>query len=870
MRLRLRSGLTVVCFLFFGMSLRAGSGTTALAVDTTSREQVRQFYRSIYGLSNDTAITWTGSLSGTPAVSVTGTPGTTATAFKDAVALRVNWFRAMAGLAGDVTFDTTYNTKAQQAALMLAANYAPPANTTLRHDPPASYLLYTADGALASSESNLATGRYGPDAITYSYICDGQLNNSNVGHRRLIFIPQTKKMGTGDIPSTGSFYSSNALWVIDDDNYNNPRPTTRNNYVAWPAPGYVPYQVVFPRWSFAYPNADFSTAVVIMTRNGTAITVAKETPTIDVAENTLAWGVPNPSTGTINTDSVDSLPKPSSDTTYVVSITGVKINGVAQNFSYTVIVFDPDVASTGATLPTITQPIPVTNGAANNFSASIPSFSSGVQYRTLRSDTFTTVYGAEGGLGGVAPFTTGSYNPVVTSPVGTGSGAFHLATPTRETQSLRLPETFYLQTGATGTLTFLSRLAFATSAQVAHVQVSTDEGASWTDIYTQAGLSDDNKTSETSYSTRTVSLAAYAGRTFNLRFAYTPPNDNGVAAYIDTTSTPVAYGWFIDNIAVTGAQKVTAASPQSGVGSSFSFVPQFAGTTLMQSRGVLLGSYPMEWSAVTPVVVTNVDGSNSSSRISNLSVRTNMVAGQTLIVGAVTTGAKPLLVRGVGPTLANFIGGSMPDPRLELYSGDGIFLQGNTGWNNDPTLAATFASVAAFPFNQNSKDSALVRTINGGTSIQLKTNAGGIALVEMYDTGSAISPRLTNASTRNLVGTGDNILIIGFYVAGTGTKRLLLRAAGPKLAEFGVSGTLADPRIDLYLASDNSLIASNDNWTPDLKPIMQSVAPGFPFTDGSKDAAIVVNLASEQLYNIQVKGADGGTGEAIVELYELP
>jgi len=78
----------------------------------------------------------------------------------------------------------------------------------------------------------------------------------------------------------------------------------------------------------------------------------------------------------------------------------------------------------------------------------------------------------------------------------------------------------------------------------------------------------------------------------------------------------------------------------------------------------------------------------------------------------------------------------MPDPRLELYNGSGTFLQGNTGWNNDPALATTFASVGAFAFAAGSMDSAFVRTL-GGSSVQLKTNAGGIVLVELYDIGAA-------------------------------------------------------------------------------------------------------------------------------------
>jgi len=187
-------------------------------------------------------------------------------------------------------------------------------------------------------------------------------------------------------------------------------------------------------------------------------------------------------------------------------------------------------------------------------------------------------------------------------------------------------------------------------------------------------------------------------------------------------------------------------------------------------------------------------------------------------------------------------------------------------------LGAAFASVGAFAFSTGSKDSALVRTLNGGSSVQLKTNIGGIVLVELYDAGTGLTGltgHLTNASTRTQVGTGDNILIVGLYIGGTGTKRLLIRAAGPTLASFGVSGTLADPRLDVFASGNLTPIASNDNWTPDLKPVFASVA-AFPLLDGSRDAALVVGLSANASYSLQVKGADGGTGEAIVEIYELP
>ena len=77
-------------------------------------------------------------------------------------------------------------------------------------------------------------------------------------------------MATGDVPAQGPNAAANATWVFDA-NYGGPRPATTEPYVAWPPPGYAPYPVVFPQWSFALSNADLSTASVTMQSNGVSL-----------------------------------------------------------------------------------------------------------------------------------------------------------------------------------------------------------------------------------------------------------------------------------------------------------------------------------------------------------------------------------------------------------------------------------------------------------------------------------------------------------------------------------------------------------------------------------------------------------------------
>ncbi len=267
-------------------------------------------------------------------------------------------------------------------------------------------------------------------------------------------------------------------------------------------------------------------------------------------------------------------------------------------------------------------------------------------------------------------------------------------------------------------------------------------------------------------------------------------------------------------------------------------------------------------------LTVNPAASGPGSRISNVSVRTTLAAAQTLIVGfTMQGGGKPVLIRAVGPGLANFgVPGTMEDPKVLLYK-DATLLTQNDNWGGAAQLTTAFASLGAFPLTPASLDAALMRNCEGGNTAQVSGPAGGNVLVEAYDAGTGTSPRLTNVSARNQVGTGSDILIAGVTLAGTGSKNLLIRAVGPTLGAFGVPGTLVDPKLAVYNSS-GVVIAENDDWSAGLAGTFASVG-AFALAPGSKDAALTITLPPGG-YTIQVSGADGGTGEALIELYELP
>ncbi len=283
------------------------------------RSNSLDFYTSQYLTSNGVSIDWTGDRGAC-------NPGSTGQNFRDAVLRRINYFRAMAGIPADITFSEESNRKAQAAALMMSVN------RRLSHDPSPDWTCYSTDGDEGAGSSNLFLGVYSWTAIN-GYMHDYGNSNYPVGHRRWILYPQTQIMGTGDIPASQGYPAANALRVFDDHMWE-PRPFTREEFVAWPPPGYVPYPVVFPRWSFSYDNADFSGASVSMTSGGSSVSVDLAPTFAGYGENTLVW-IPN------GMNDGDNWPRPAGDTTYSVHVQNVLVNGEYLNFSYDVIIFDP-------------------------------------------------------------------------------------------------------------------------------------------------------------------------------------------------------------------------------------------------------------------------------------------------------------------------------------------------------------------------------------------------------------------------------------------------------------------------------------------------------------------------------------------------
>jgi hypothetical protein len=147
----------------------------------------------------------------------------------------------------------------------------------------------------------------------------------------------------------------------------------------------------------------------------------------------------------------------------------------------------------------------------------------------------------------------------------------------------------------------------------------------------------------------------------------------------------------------------------------------------------------------------------------------------------------------------------------------------------------------------------------------------GVALVEVYDTRSEDrSTRLINLSLRAPTAPGDGVLIAGVVVGPGESARLLIRAIGPGLAQFGVEGAVKFPEISVY--QGKRLIASGGAWSESGLVHDINVASGsagaFPLAMQSADSAITVAL-DPGAYTIQVGDREGGRGEVLTEVYVL-
>jgi len=314
------------------------------------------------------------------------------------------------------------------------------------------------------------------------------------------------------------------------------------------------------------------------------------------------------------------------------------------------------------------------------------------------------------------------------------------------------------------------------------------------------------------------------------------------------------------------------------------------------------------------LVVEGTFDSGSPSRLVNLSIQADVGTGDDILVpGFVMSGegSKTLLLRATGPGLAQFnVPGLLEDPRINLLDSKGSSVGYSDDWQESmasrkstggPDLTAVSdpgflraaieraqhesllradrakwlaSELGAFPLQEGSLDSALPMELATGLyTAQVSDLKGGTgrSLIELYDAdGAPGDQRLVNMSARCRV-TGTREAIGGFVLKGDKPLRILIRAVGPKLADYHVTGVLANPRLRLFKGTE--LIATNDDWDAvpesgtELREAFRQTG-AFNLEPGSKDAALVLTLEAGA-YTVWMESADGSSGVCLLELYEV-
>ena len=253
----------------------------------------------------------------------------------------------------------------------------------------------------------------------------------------------------------------------------------------------------------------------------------------------------------------------------------------------------------------------------------------------------------------------------------------------------------------------------------------------------------------------------------------------------------------------------------------------------------------------------------------NISTRLDVQTGAQVGIGGFIvsgSGLTKVVVRGIGPSLEGVgVQGALADPVLELHAPDGTVLT-NDNWRDsqESEIAAAGLAPAA------DAEAALIVDVMPGayTAVLSGKNGGtGIGLVEVYDLDPGLA-ELANVSTRGFVGSGENVMIGGVIIGPSDAlpANLIVRAIGPSLGNSGVTGSLADPTLELH-DLNGVLIAANDDWQDD--PVQADsiaaagLAPGDP-----RESAIQTTVATGA-YTAIVQGSNGTTGVALVEVYNV-
>lgn len=569
-------------------------------VNNADRNDVVAFWHAVYMASEgyEQRVRWTGDYA--------GNNGATSADFVDDVERRLNFFRAICGLHSkaavnsglpvvvepedDYIPDLTVSREvaAQAGALMMVRTYMDlQSYEALDHNPPQTVVGWCESAWNGNAHGNLAFGVYGPGAVNRYVLEENPRDvlstewNVNVGHRRWCLYPRGTNFATGDQP--GSYVvgqplvpPTNVLYVSQtpDEYCDGVSP----GFVTYPPAGYFPAALNSPFWSISMEGADFKdAAVTVKDQSGVVVPITGIVANSFFGDPAMIWKMP----ANVAVKSVYN------DTSYTVSVTGIKGCSVPTRHTYRVTLIDPDRLVDSHAISGSSKPVV---GKSAKYSFTAPSGAESIIVGVSKYEAAKWTETAESGKASSILDGTSFTYPLVCSMSqfpGFGSiegkNAFRLTFPVCydmirrcvPEQSFELNREIIAGSGAKLSFQFKRGLMSTDTRMV--VESSCDGGVSWKALTMIAGGSNTNYVPTTD--TRKIALAA-SSSPVRVRFRLYAAGST-VFAHHGLERCPT--GIFIDSITVTNCTslRLKRENVLSGTKNVFTLNKTTAGTKLV-------------------------------------------------------------------------------------------------------------------------------------------------------------------------------------------------------------------------------------------------------------------------------------------------
>lgn len=361
------------------------------------------------------------------------------------------------------------------------------------------------------------------------------------------------------------------------------------------------------------------------------------------------------------------------------------------------------------------------------------------------------------------------------------------------------------------------------------------------------------------------------------------------------TVTPRDFsGYYFGTFGSGGTWALTVHSDSTAT--FIAYLPERQSAIVVQLTLDQTGTFSVAGTEIVPQSTAGPLATRQAESVGTTGGSTGTLAAAFTLTGQVTTSGVSGQLAGLGQTFAGTpdsgtgsnAAGFYAATALGTDTGTTYTVVGPSGQAFALVVTPTMIDAAGGMVNSSGQ---LVATTATGGQLSLSLDAGNQSLsasVTPADASTSIdfsgiaqnvpvTSHLVNLSVRTTAGLGDQTLIVGFVVSGSGPKPVLVRGVGPTLSQLGVDGVLADPALTIYSGGPTpSMVGSNDDW--DLIPIGQSVSPvatigaavgAFALPEGSPDAALYLpSQLTPGPYTVQITNRTGTTGVALAEIYD--